>query len=133
MPFDTNFVFKPGQMTVVMDGGAGSSGKGKIADFVGQYADNWQFCCNGFMSNAAHWVILQDGTKYLYQSLNSVAHLKDKYEKMYICGGAVTEIEPLLREIKEHGLSPDKLGIHPLTAIVQQKDIDYEAGRCDFG
>ncbi len=132
MPFDTNFVFKPGQMTVVMDGGAGSSGKGKIADFVGQYADNWQFCCNGFMSNAAHWVILPDGTKYLYQSLNSVAHLKDKYEKMYICGGAVTEIEPLLREIKEHKLTPDQLGIHPITAIVQQKDIDYEAGRCDF-
>jgi hypothetical protein len=119
-------------MTILLDGGAGSSGKGKLASFVGEHADNWQFCCNAFMSNAAHWVVLDDGTKYLYQSLNSVAHLKSKYEKMYICGGAVMELEPLIREIEEHGLTPDQLGINPLVAIVQQKDIDYERGVANF-
>jgi adenylosuccinate synthase len=114
-----------------MDGGAGSSGKGKISSFIGEHADNWQFCCNAFMSNAAHWVVLDDGRKYLYQALNSVAYLK-KYQKMYVCGGAVQELDPILREIKENEVEPHRLGIHPLVAFVQQKDIDYEAGRCDF-
>jgi len=130
--FDTNFAFQSGKMTILLDGGAGSSGKGKLASFIGEHADNWQFCCNAFMSNAAHWVVLDDGTKYLYQSMNSVAHLKEKYEKMYICGGAVMELQPLLNEIAEHELTPDKLGINPLVAIVQQKDIDYERGVANF-
>ena len=129
--FDTNFAFTPGKMTVLLDGGAGSSGKGKLASFVGQNADNWQFCCNTFMSNAAHWVVLDDGAKYLYQSLNSVAHL-EQYEKMYIAGGAVTELSPLLREIEEHNITPRRLGIHPIVAIVQKKDIDYERGVSNF-
>jgi len=51
---------------------------------------------------------------------------------MYICGGAVLELEPLLDEIRQHGLTPDKLGIHPVVAIVQQKDVDYERGVCNF-
>lgn len=130
--FNTNYLFNPGKMTILLDGGAGSSGKGKLASFVGEHADNWQFCCNAFMSNAAHWVVLDNGVKYLYQSLNSVAHLKNRYEKMYICGGAVTELQPLLREIKEHGLTPSQLGINPLVAIVQDKDIGYERGTCNF-
>lgn len=125
-------MFVPGKMTILLDGGAGSSGKGKLASFVGENSDNWSFCCNTFMSNAAHWVVLDDGTKYLYQSLNSVAHLKDKYDKMYICGGAVTELPTLLKEIDEHNLTPRKLGIDPMVAIVQDKDIEYERGTCDF-
>lgn len=129
--FDTRFMFQPGKLAFVMDGGAGSSGKGKLASFIGEHADNWQFCCNAFMSNAAHWVVLDDGRKYLYQSLNSTAYLKS-YQKMYICGGAVIEIEPLLREIKENDVDPARLGIHPLVAVVQQKDIDYEAGKANF-
>lgn len=129
--FDTSFMFEPGKVAIVMDGGAGSSGKGKLGSFIGEHADNWQFCCNAFMSNAAHWVVLDDGTKYLYQTLSSVAYLK-KYQKMYVCGGAVIEIEPTLREIQENGVEPSRLGIHPLAAVVQQKDIDYEAGRANF-
>ena len=129
--FNTNFCFQPGKMTILLDGGAGSSGKGKLASFVGQNANNWQFCCNAFMSNAAHWVVV-DGQRYMYQSLNSVAHLKDRYEKMYICGGAVMELQPLLNEIKQHNLEPDKLGIDPMVAIVQDIDTGYERGTCNF-
>lgn len=130
--FNTDFLFHPGKMTIVMDGGAGSSGKGKLGAFIGKHADNYQFCCNAFMSNAAHWVESDDGKRYLYQSLNSIAHMPDKYQKMFICGGAVVELEPLLKEISQHGLAPDKLGIHPVCAIVQKKDIDYERGTCNF-
>lgn len=131
MSFNTNEFFQPGKLTTVLDGGAGSSGKGKIASFLGEHSDNWQFCCNAFMSNAAHWVELDDGTRHLYQCLNSVTHIK-KYQKSYICGGAVVKFESLLSEIKQHGLTPSILGIHPLVAIVQDKDVAYERGTADF-
>ena len=130
--FNTDFLFHPSEMTILLDGGAGSSGKGKLASFIGENAGNWQFCCNSFMSNACHIVVLDDGRKLQYQALNSVAHLADKYEKMYIGGGAVLELQPLLNEIHEHGLTPKNLGIHPIVAIVQQKDIDYERGVANF-
>lgn len=130
--FDTSSLFTPGKVTVVLDGGAGSSGKGKIGAFLGEHALNWTFACQAFMANAAHWVVTDDGKKYLYQSLNSVAHLKNKYQKTYICGGAVLELPALLREIKEHDLGPEQLGIHPIAAVVQDKDMGYERGTCDF-
>lgn len=128
---NTSHLFQPGKILVTLDGGAGSSGKGKLGAFIGGHADNWQFCCNTFSANAAHWVVLDDGTKYLYQTLNSVAHLKN-YQKMYVCGGSVLELPAVLREIKEHNLTPDRLGIHPIAAVTQQKDIDYERGTCNF-
>jgi hypothetical protein len=129
--FNTDSFFEPGKLTIVMDGGAGSSGKGKLASFLGEHSKQWSFCCNAFMANAAHWVELDDGTRYMYQTLNSVAYL-DSYKKLYVCGGAVIELEAAIREIKENRLNPSRLGIHPLVAVVQAKDVDYEAGMADF-
>lgn len=123
--------FKKGHLSVVMDGGYGSSGKGKMASYVGEKETNWTFACNAFMSNAAHTVVSDYGT-YNYQCLNSVAYLKDKYERTYICGGAVIELPSLLQEIEANGLNERKLGIHPLVAIVQDKDIGYERGTHNF-
>ena len=67
----------------------------------------------------------------MYQCLNSCAYT-DKFEKIYICGGAVVELPALLREIEENNLSPDRLGIHPLVGIVQEIDVEYESGRADL-
>lgn len=130
--FDTNFLFSPGKMLITADMSAGSSGKGRLNAWICEHADNWQFACNAFMSNAAHWVELDDGTRIMYQALNSCAYQKEKFEKIYICGGAVTELEPLLQEIEQNGLNDKTLGIHPLVAIVQEIDRDYERGLCDF-
>ena len=123
--------FQPGKVSAILDGQFGSSGKGRMSSYIGEKCDNWQFACHAFMSNAAHTVVSSRGT-YHYQSLNNVAYLTDKYEKTYICGGAVLELEPLLKEISINRVGPKNLGIHPLAAIVQQKDIDYERGIADF-
>lgn len=123
--------FQKGRVSVIMDGGAGSSGKGLMASYMGETNDDWTFSCHSFMSNAAHTVVCDKGT-FNYQCLSSTAYLTDKYEKTFICGGAVIELEPLLREIKENNLPVNKLGIHPLVAVVTQKDIDYERGVATF-
>jgi adenylosuccinate synthase len=130
--FDTTFAFTSGKLTIVLDGGAGSSGKGKLGSFICEHAQNWQFACNTFMPQAGHWVRLDDGREFLYQTLNSCAYLADRYEKLYIAPGAAIERELLFRELEENDIPRHKIGISPLTAIVQDIDKDYEQGLRDF-
>lgn len=130
--FNTNFAFVPGKLTFLLDGGAGSSGKGKLASFVAEHANNWDFCCNAFSAQAGHWVKLDDGREYFYQTFNSCAYLTDRYEKMYIGPGAHIELPALLREYEENNIKPKQLGIHPLATIIQDKDMAFERGEVDL-
>lgn len=127
----TNELFEPGMLTICMDASAGSSGKGKIASFIAENADNWQFCCNAFSAQAGHWVVLNPETKFFYQTFNSCAYL-DQYEKMYIGPGAAIELAALFREIEESNIDPRKIGIHPLSTIIQDKDAAFERGEVDL-
>jgi len=125
---ETNFVFKRGKLTTILDAQAGSSGKGVIGSYVCQHADNWQFACNTFMPQAGHWVKLDDGRSFFYQTLNSCAYNHDKFEKLYIGPGATIELPALWRELEENGLPRHKLGISPITSILQDIDAGYERG-----
>src|SRR3954463_5896523 len=107
--FDTGFVFTPGKLTIALDGGAGSSGKGKLGSFLCEHARNWQFACNTFMPQAAHWVRLDDGREYLYKTLNSCAFLVDRYEKLYIAPGATIKLAEFFREIEENKIPREKI------------------------
>ncbi len=116
-----------------MDGQFGSSGKGKIASYIGEHADNFQFACNAFSSQAGHWVRLEDGREFFYQQLNSVAYLVDKLEKLYIGAGSIIELPALQREIVDNGVPPSKLGIDPNAMILDAKlDAMFEQGLAGF-
>jgi|GEM_PF-3755007 len=128
--FNTNEVFHPGMLTICMDASAGSSGKGKVASFICEHADNWQFCCNTFSAQAGHWVKFKDKT-FFYQTFNSCAY-SDKYEKMYIGPGASMEFEAFFNELEENNIAPERIGIHPLSTIIQPKDAAFERGEVDF-
>jgi adenylosuccinate synthase len=128
----TDFMFKSGKLTTILDASAGSSGKGKIGSYIAENANNWNFCCNTFMPQAGHWVKLDNGKTYFYQTLNSCAYLHDKYEKMYIGPGCTIELPALFREIEENGVPPHKLGISPMAAILQDIDSAFERGEVDL-
>lgn len=128
----TNFVFSRGKLTVVLDGGAGSSGKGKLGAFLCENADNWKFACCTFMPQAGHWVVLDDGRKFFYQTFNSCAYLHEKYEKIYIGPGGTIELSAFWREIEESKIPHEKIGISPLTSVLQDADTGYERGTHDF-
>lgn len=127
--FDTSFVFTPGKLTITLDGGAGSSGKGKLGSFLCEHAANWQFACNTFMPQAAHWVRLDNGESHLYQTFNSCAYLADRYDKLFIAPGAAIELDTFQREVEENGIPRNKIGISPITAILQGIDGDFEKGK----
>lgn len=124
--------FDEGKLTIVMDGGAGSSGKGKIASYLASNSDNWQFCCNTFGPQAGHWVRLEDGRQFFYQTLNSAAYLHDKFEKMYLGPGCIIELPALLREMEENGIPRSKIGISPVIPILSKVDSDFEQGLGGF-
>jgi adenylosuccinate synthase len=128
----TNFLFTPGRLTFTLDAQAGSSGKGKVGSYICQNADNWQFCVNTFAPQAGHWVKLQDGRSFFYQTLNSCAHQIDKYEKMYIAPGAMIELPAFFREIEENNVPKHKIGISPIASILQDIDQGFERGIVDF-
>lgn len=128
---DTNFVFSRGKLTTLLDGGAGSSGKGKLGAFITSHADNWQFCCNAFAPQAGHWVRNDGGTDYFYQTLNSCAW-QPHYEKIYIGPGAIIELPALWRELEENKVDPRRIGISPVAAILQEKDAQFERGETDL-
>jgi adenylosuccinate synthase len=130
--FNTSFVFSPGKLTITLDGGAGSSGKGKLGSFLCEHADNWQFACHTFMPQAAHWVKLDDGREILFKSLNSCAYRPDRYQKLYTAPGAAIDLAAFFEEIAKCGIPPKKIGISPLTAVLQEIDGDYEIGKCDL-
>lgn len=131
MNFDTTRMFDKGKLTVMLDQSFGSSGKGKLGSFLAEHADNWQFCCNTNSPQAGHWVRLDDGRSYFYQTLNNCAYL-DKYEKMYIGAGGMIELPSLFKEIEENNVPPHKLGISPVTAILQDIDAGFERGELDL-
>lgn len=127
----TDHFFKPGRLTTLMDGGAGSSGKGKMGAFLAQHADNnLTFVCNTFAPQAGHWVRNDDGSEYFYQTLNSCAHL-NKYD-IFIGPGAIIEVRALLREMEATGMSPSRLHISPIAGVLQDFDADFERGKCSL-
>jgi hypothetical protein len=128
-----NRYFDPGRLTVIYDVGFGSSGKGKLGSYVMEHADKPTFAVNTFAPQAGHWVKLDDGSSYFYQSLNSCAYLHEKLEKLYIGPGAMIELPALLREIRENGVPPHKLGISPVVPILDPViDGGFEQGLLGF-
>lgn len=129
--FDTNDFFEPGKLSIVMDGTFGSSGKGCVASFLTDHASNYQFACNAFSAQAGHWVRRDNGKQYFYQTFNSCAY-SDKAERLLIGPDSAIELPALFREIEESNIRRNRIGIHPLAAIIQEKDMAYERGEVDF-
>lgn len=125
-------IFKPGKITIVLDGGAGSSAKGlRGANIWKNFKeDHTKFANNTFMENAAHTITLAD-KETVHQTLSSITTLED-YDIQYVSPGAVFAEKTMLDEIALCKLQDHKLMIHPNASIVTKADVDYEKGAVDF-
>ena len=131
-------IFKPGKITFVLDGGAGSSGKGIRAANMWKYhrAPLTAIAINTFLSNAAHTIQHADGREYVHQCLSSVTTVDDKWNLQYLGPGCGFAVDEFLRDVEQSNLSDvckkSRIKIHPNVSIVTQKDIDYEKGLVNF-
>jgi len=128
-----NRFFNPGKLTTLLDAQAGSSGKGKLTSYIAENSNNFQFACQAFAPQSGHWVVLDDGRKFLYQTFNSNLYLHEKFEKFYIGPGGMIELPALWRELEENGVPHSKIGISPWAAILDEAlDQGYERGTLGF-
>lgn len=128
--FNTDEFFINGKLGVLIDVAFGSSAKGTLEDFLVDNSDKVDFLCTTNSSNASHTVMRRDGFEFVYKTLPSGSHHHDKLEKVFIGHGAAIELEALYKEIDKTGIPREKVGISPITPIIQQADKDYEGGKC---
>jgi len=117
-----------GTASVIVDGQAGSCGKGKIAAYLALREKPTIVVAN-FGPNAGHTVYLNDGTKLIFRHLPAACVSSGSV--IVIGAGAVIDVAILQAEIAQaenSGISvSDRLFIHPRAAIISKEDQAAEA------
>ncbi len=120
----------PSKINFLLDGNAGSSGKGKISDYLVE-KENVDFLITSNSANASHTVV-RDGKEYIFKALPSGSIHHEKLSSVFIVDGASFELKALLDEIEMVGIPRNKVFISPRAGIITQIDKDFEAGLCDL-
>lgn len=107
-------------VTIVLDGQAGSCGKGKICAYLAQ-KDNYKISTNNWSSNAGHSYVSNNGEKIVVSHL-PIAMLNPKIE-LCINAGAIITPEILEDEIIKYKeiIGDRKIYIHPRAMIIKEK------------
>lgn len=116
-----------GKMSIIMDGQFGSTGKGLISSIIAtdETDANWSVTNNA--SNAGHTFDLNDGL-----GKRTVYHLPvygviNKTANIYLCAGAMVDIDTLRKEMLDFGVTKDRVFIHPNATIIEKCDKEGEA------
>lgn len=112
-----------------IDATHGSSGKGKIADFIANLED-LDFAISHNSQNASHITVFDDGTQYKFNFLPS--SVAKKGVKVVIGADAVIDTTKALEEIRDWKLDETNLFIHPLVTIIEPSDIEWEMENLAF-
>lgn len=129
---NTNYFFKKGKVSFVMDGAAGSSGKSLISSFLVENSDKVDFLLSSFTPNASHTVSNDDGSEFVFKIFAGGSQFHEKLKVVYIVDNSAIELDTLKKEMEYLGIPRSKVRISPRCAIVQQIDKDFEAGLCDL-
>jgi hypothetical protein len=106
-----------------IDATHGSSGKGKVADFIAM-SEDLDFAISHNSQNASHITVFEDGSQYKFNFLPS--SVVKPGIKVVIGADAVIDTKKALEEIQDWKLTPENLFIHPLVAIIEPEDIAWE-------
>jgi len=123
-------MIKKNKLNFLLDGCAGSSGKGKMAAFLVKN-NKIDYLVTSNTANASHTVV-EKGKEYVFKVLPSGVLYHEKIEKVFIADGAGFVVADLFKEIEMTGIPLEKIFISPRAAIITQIDKDYENGLCDL-
>lgn len=112
-------------ITIVIDGQAGSSGKGKICSYLAK-TDNYFISTNNWASNAGHTYVSDNGEKIVVSHL-PIAMLNPNC-KLILNAGCVITPEILFDEIRKYKniLGDRKIYINPRAMIILDKHREEE-------
>ena len=101
---------------LIIDGQWGSTGKGKLADFLlFQMGVPYIASVCDFMSNAGHTAVV-DGKKRVLCQLPMAAYAEDI--PVFLGAGCAITIETLMEEIEKTNCGEGRLFIHPNAVII---------------
>lgn len=111
-------------VTIVIDGQAGSSGKGKFCGYLAN-KDNFKYATNNWSSNAGHTYI--DNNNKIIVSHLPMAVVNPEVN-LLINAGAIITPEILFNEIRQYKnlIGNRKIYIHPRAMIIQEKHVQIE-------
>ena len=112
-------------VTVVIDGQAGSCGKGKICGYISQ-KDNIEISTNNWSSNAGHTYVKDNGEKIVVSHL-PIAIINDN-TKLCLNAGSIITPEILEDELIKYKdiIGERKIYIHPRAMIIKEKHREQE-------
>ena len=113
----------PGSVSVLIDGGFGSSGKGLVAGAIAA-SQNIDVAAASCSPNAGHTCYVGD-RKVVAFHLPMAAAINPKCG-LYLCAGSIIRPKVLLREVEELNIDPARLTISPRAVIVKDSDVDEE-------
>lgn len=106
---------------VIVGGQFGSEGKGNVCSYL---ADRYQVLVRVGGPNAGHRVRDPD---YDFVHIPSGA-LHNPTARLLIGAGATLSLDVLMREIREIGVGADWLSVDPQAIIIEESDLELEAG-----
>jgi len=131
-----NYFFAEGKISFLLDGFAGSSGKGLLSSNIVKNSTNCNFAISTNGQNASHYYEekFPDGSEkiILFKVLPTSSVYHKKLDAVYVCQGAAFEPKRLLEEIELTGIPRHKVRIHYKAGIISQQDRDFESGVCDY-
>ena len=112
-------------ITIVMDGQAGSCGKGKICGYLSK-KDGFAISTNNWSSNAGHTYVEDNGEKIVVSHL-PMAMLNPQC-KLVLNAGCIITPEILFEEIEKYRniIGDRKIYIHPRAMIILEKHREEE-------
>lgn len=112
-------------ITIVIDGQAGSCGKGKICGYLAEN-DNFAISTNNWSSNARHTYVDDNGGKIVVSHL-PIAMLNPNC-KLVLNAGCIITPEILFEEIRKYKkiIGTRKIYIHPRAMIILEKHREEE-------
>jgi len=119
-------------VTVILDGQAGSCGKGKICGYIAQ-KDNIKISTNNWGSNAGHTYVGNCNEKIVVSHLP--VSIINPNTKLCINAGAIITPKILENEIIQYEkfLNNRKIYIHPRAMIIKDKHIEAEKQKIKSG
>lgn len=119
-------------LTIVIDGQAGSCGKGKICGYLSK-KDNFHLSTNNWSSNAGHTYVGDNGEKVIVSHL-PIAMLNPDC-KLVLNAGCVITPEILFDEIRKYIklIGNRKIYIHPRAMIILEKHREEEKRKIKSG
>ena len=112
-----------GKLNIMIDGQYGSTGKGLLASYIG-ISNHIDIAISNASANAGHTFYYQN-KKHIVKHIPVSGIINDR-STIYLCAGAIINPSILLEEIETHGISPDRICIHPNCAIITDNDIANE-------